>query len=347
MKPYKNILIVRTDRIGDVVLTTPAIEAVRSAFPAARISILVTPETRQIVDGNPSLNEVLIDDKKGVHKGLGFFSLIAILRRKKFDLAIIFHTKKRANLLCFLAGIPARIGYKNDKFGFLLTQPIADTRSQGSKHEAQYCLDLLESIGVHADNLKSNLKLSIPVKEESQKWAATFLRENNIKESDRFVVIHPGASCVSKRWPAENFSKVVKKLAQSGNKVFLIGGEETKNISAQILKNAPNAASDLSGSLSLSQLAALLAKSQLLISNDSGPVHMAAAVGAPVISIFGRNQAGLSPARWKPLGARDIVLHKEVGCNICLAHNCVVGFECLKAITPEEVLEAVEKILAS
>ena len=116
---YRNILIVRTDRIGDVVLTTPAIEALRKAFPQARISILVTPVTRELVEGNPYLDEVLIDDRKGRHGGVfGFFNLVKTLRKRQFDLAIILHTKKRTNSLCFLAGIPHRVGYKNNKFGF-------------------------------------------------------------------------------------------------------------------------------------------------------------------------------------------------------------------------------------
>ena len=108
---YKNILIVRTDRIGDVVLTTPAIMALRRHYPNAKISILVTPQTRELVDGNSCIDEVIIDDRKGEHKGYGFFKLIGLLRQKRFDVAVNYHTKKRTNLACFLAGIPIRIGY--------------------------------------------------------------------------------------------------------------------------------------------------------------------------------------------------------------------------------------------
>ena len=145
--PARRILVVRTDRIGDVVLTTPAIRALRQAYPEAHIAILVAKSTQALVDGNPDLNDVLVDDRRGRHQGLGFWRLVSEVRRKRFDLAVIFHTKRRTNLLCFFAGIPERIGYKNDKFGFLLTEQIPDDRPAGTKHESEYCLDMLRPLG--------------------------------------------------------------------------------------------------------------------------------------------------------------------------------------------------------
>src|SRR3990167_2028582 len=148
---FKNILIIRTDRIGDVVLTTPAIKALRDAFPQARMTILVSPGTKDLVEGNELLDEVLIDDRHGEHRGLfGYGKIVSLLRRRKFDLVINYHTKKRTNLLCFLAGIPVRTGYKNNKFGFLLNRPVKDERHFGKKHEAQYCLDILREFGIDA-----------------------------------------------------------------------------------------------------------------------------------------------------------------------------------------------------
>jgi len=148
MKAVNNILIVRTDRIGDVVLTTPSIKALRDAFPEARISLLVAPLTKDLVDGLEGVDEVLVDDRKGEHRGLnGYRTLIRQLKSREFDLAVIYHTKKRTNLLCALAGIPRRIGYKNDKLGILLTDRLIDQRHEGKKHEAQYCLNVLARSG--------------------------------------------------------------------------------------------------------------------------------------------------------------------------------------------------------
>ena len=132
MQDYKNILIIRTDRIGDVRLTTPAIHALRKTYPKARISILVAPLTEDLVKGNPDIDEVIVDDRRNQHHGpLGYLKLTRLLKSKNYDLAINFHTKKRTNLLCYLAGIPNRLGYHNKKFGFLLTQKIYDRRPKG------------------------------------------------------------------------------------------------------------------------------------------------------------------------------------------------------------------------
>lgn len=346
MKNYQNILVVRTDRIGDVVLTTPLLAALRQAYPKARLSILISPQTRDIVEGNPYLDEIIVDDRKGPHKGLGFFYLAGKLKRRRFDLAIILHTKRRTNLLCFFTGIPHRIGYKNNKFGFLLTHRLEDTRPKGTKHEAEYCLDVLRHLGAMVPPADSS-QLLMPARKDCEEWAERFLKENSIGITDILIAIHPGASCISKRWPASKFVQLIEMIQdRPGVKIVLVGGVETKKISEEIHSQLKQPVMDVTGKISLGELAGLLKRCRLLISNDSGPVHVAVAVGAPVISIFGRNQAGLSPNRWRPLGPGDIVLHKEVGCEICLAHNCVIGFECLEAISPKEVFEACQTILA-
>jgi len=345
MQTFQNILVVRTDRIGDVVLTTPALSALRRRFPAARITVLIAPSTKDILDENPDIDEILLDDRKGEHtQAQGFWGLVKTLRQKKFDLAIIFHTKNRTNLACFLAGIPTRIGYKNNKLGFLLTRQIRDARPEGKLHEARYCLELLKDLGVDANH---DLKLIFPLKYHAEKWADKFFGENDLLGNAPVIAIHPGASCVSKRWPPAKFRETIGKLEKELKaKVILVGGDDTKSIGEEITGSAGGSSIvNLIGRLHLSQLASVLKRCQLLISNDSGPVHVAVAVGTPVISIFGRNQAGLSPVRWKPLGPKDIVLHKEVGCVVCLAHNCNINFKCLEAISAEEVVESTKKIL--
>ncbi len=344
MKDFpKRILVVRTDRIGDVILTTPALRALRLHFPEAYIVIMVVPQTRELVEGNPYIDEVIVYDKKNKHKGLfGFWRFIVFLRQRHFDVAINFHTKKRTNLMCFLSGIPRRIGYHNNKWGFLLTDRLPDTRPQGEKHEAQYCLDVLKPLGVQ----DAEVVLFCPIQTEAEVWADKFLQSNGINESKALIVVHPGASCISKRWPSKKFSTLINALVQRFEAcIVLIGGEETKEIAETIKKDTSTKVLDLTSIISLSQLASLLKRAKLLISNDSGPVHMASAVGTPVISIFGRNQAGLSPTRWRPLGRQSFYLHKEVGCEVCLAHNCQLDFKCLEVITVKEVLDLTESIL--
>lgn len=344
MVDFKKILVVRTDRIGDVVLSTPVLKALRENYPQSYIAVMINPQAREIVEDNPYLNEVIVYDKDKKDKGLlGFFRFVIGLKKKKFDLAIVLHTKKRTNLITYLADIPKRVGYHDTKFGFLLTDKIKDTRKLGLQHEVDYCLDILRKLGLE---IKERMPC-VPIKKEQSHWADALLREEGIKKDDKIAGIHPGASCISKRWLKERFIILANRLVEDyGLKIILVAcGADDVAIANDIAKNARYPAINLAGETSLSQLAALLKRCTIFISNDSGPVHIASAVGTPVISIFGRNQAGLSPVRWGPVGKHDTYLHKEVGCSVCGAHKCGIGFDCLKAITVDDVLKAVDDIL--
>ncbi|MDE1920391.1 MAG: glycosyltransferase family 9 protein [Candidatus Omnitrophica bacterium] len=327
-KLFHNVLIVRTDRIGDVVLTTPAIKSLRHTYPTARLSILVSPSTRDLVDGNPYLDEVLVDERQGRHQGLlGFLRLALQLRSRHFDLAVIFHTKRRYNLACCLAGIPCRLGYKNDKYGFLLTHPLKDTRHLGEKHEAQYCKDVLRPLGIEDDEMG----VFVPLQPEAEAWALGTMRENSLV-SNEFIVVHPGASDPAKRWPAADFARVMESLIQRHPfKIVLIGAPQTAPVAAEILRLVPQASQclNLTGHTTVAQMASLLRRSRLLISNDSGPVHVAAGVGTSVISIFMRDDPGINVKRWKPLGARSHVLNNKFHPG---------------AVKAEDVLKLVEQI---
>jgi len=336
------ILIVRTDRIGDLLLSTPAIKAVRDSYPNAHIAVMVRPYVEDIVEGNPYLDEVILYDKDNRHRGfLGSINFIFELRRKKFDLAIILHPTNRSNLIPFLAGIPERAGYDR-KLGFLLTKRLSDTKHLGEKHEIEYNLDLLRAIGIVA----KDRALYMPIKSEYGRVIDRFMALNDLGSRDVIVAVHPGASCPSKRWPAYRFGRVADELMDKHNvKIVIIGGPSDVKTVKEVQTGMLRSPIVLSEEHSLGEVAALLKKCRLLISNDSGPVHIAVAVGTPVVSIFGRLDPGLSPQRWGPVGPCDIVLHKDVGCKECLAHNCKLSFKCLDAITVEDVLSAAEKLL--
>jgi heptosyltransferase-2 len=339
---YKRILIVRTDRVGDVLLSTPVIKALRDSYPTSFIAIVVSPYAKDIVEGNPYLDEIIIYDKEGKHKSWQRSLKFALnLKKKRFDLAIILHPTNRVHLVTFFAGIPRRIGY-NRKMGFLLTDRLKHTKQLGEKHESEYALDLIRHLGVEPQDKFPFM----PIKPESEKWTEELFQHEGINKSDKLLAIHPGASCPSKVWPNERFAEVADKLVQNyGFKVLLVAGPKDILLAQNVIKNMHHVALNLAGRTSVSQLASILKKCQLFISNDSGPVHIAVSVGTPVISIFGRNQKGLSPLRWGPLGKKDKVLHKEVGCIECLAHNCKKQFACLKAITVDDVVSAADSIL--
>ena len=339
---YSRILIVRTDRLGDVLLSTPVVRALRQRFPQSYISMLVSAYTKGVLEGNPDLDEIITFDKDVRDKGFwAMLKFIGLLKKKKFDLAIVLHPTTRMHWLVFLAGIAKRLGYDR-KFGFLLTDRIAHTKQQGQKHESEYALDLVRYLGI----FPQDKSLYMPIKQESEKWVEDIFCQAQIKKSDKLLVIHPAASCVSRIWPGERYAQVADWLVQKYNfKVVIVSAPNDALKAQMVIKNMHSPVLDLSGKTSISQLASLLNRSQLFISTDSGPMHVACALGVPVITIFGRSQAGLSPQRWGPLGVKSRVLHKTVGCTVCLAHNCQKDFACLKATTVEDVLLAAESIL--
>ncbi len=320
-------------------LSTPTITAARKAFPNTYIAVMVSPQTREIVSGNPSLNEVIVYNKKGVFQTLRFAKY---LKSKKFDLALILHSTNRVNLISFLAGIPKRVGYARGKMDFLLTDRLPYKKRLGEKHEAEYSLDVLRSIGVDA----RISQLVMPVRKENEENIDGLLKESGLGQGEKIIVLHPGASCISKMWPQENFARVADILVEKFDaRILLVSAPEHVRIGEGVRGLMKNRPVFLCGETSLGDLAALFKRTNLFISNDSGPVHIACAIGVPVISIFGRKDTGLSPERWGPLGNRSIALHKDVGCIQCLAHNCNKGFLCLKSVTVEEVIEKAGQLL--
>ncbi|MBI3330973.1 MAG: lipopolysaccharide heptosyltransferase II [Candidatus Omnitrophica bacterium] len=338
----RRILVIRLDRLGDVALSTPALQALRERFPHAFIAMLVRPPCRDVVEGHPALNEVIGYDKDGAHRSLRATVRFArSLRRYEFDTALVLHPSNRSHWIPWLAGIPVRIGY-NRKSGWLLTHRFPHRKQEGQQHEAAYTVELLAPFDIPDEVVPP----VVPVQPDAAKRVDALLTACAVGPHERLVAIHPSASCVSKRWMPERFAEVADRLvAEQGVRVCLVAAEADAAHAQQVARAMRQPALDFAGGLSVAELIALLRRCRLLLSNDSGPVHLAAAVGTPVVDIFGRNQAGLSPQRWGPLGEGHVVLHKEVGCVTCLAHNCDIGFLCLTSLSAEEVYRAAVSVL--
>ncbi|MDP8299027.1 MAG: lipopolysaccharide heptosyltransferase II [Candidatus Tantalella remota] len=336
----KRILITRTDRLGDVVLSTPVIKHMRKLFPDAYIAFMVQPSNREVVINNPHLDEVIVYDKCRKQKSLWSTVRFALsLKKKNFDTAIALHPTNRVHIMMFAAGIPRRIGYDR-KLPWLLTERVAHKKQAGTKHEVDFNLDLLESSGF--DISQTERTPYMETSENDKRVIDSVMKDHGLK--DNIIAIHAGASCPSKRWAPENFAAVADKLTEKyGSKIVFVGGDETSEFSRAAIAGMRTKATDLTGMLQVGELAELLSRCRGFVSNDSGPVHVAVSVKTPVVAIFGRNDPGLSPRRWGPLGSESAVLHKDPGCGKCLAHNCEKEFACLKAITPEDVLSAAQE----
>ena len=338
----KRILVIRLDRLGDVVLSTPVVRALREAYPRAFLAMMVRPVCRELVEGHPCLDQVIVYDKDGRHRSIWQTARFALgLRRYRFEAAIVLHPSNRSHWIPWLAGIPVRVGYERNT-SWLLTHRVSHRKQEGRRHEATYTLQMLQALGLEPPEPHP----VIPVHPECATRVHERLRALGVLDDRLLVAVHPSASCVSKRWMPERFADVADRLAaQQGMTVVIIAGPDDVAQAQAMARAMRQPAIDLAGQLSVGELAALLARCRLLLSNDSGPVHIAAAVGTPVVDIFGRNQRGLSPTRWGPLGNGHVVLHKEVGCVVCLAHQCTIQFKCLTELSVEEVYQAALSVL--
>jgi len=334
---YRKILITRTDRLGDVLLSTPVIKNLRINMPSAYIAMMVQESLKDVVKGNPYLDEVIMLDKRGKHKGLINSIRFALeLKRKNFDLVLILHPTIRIHLILFFARIKERIGY-DWKAGFLNTRILKHIKHLGRRHESEYALDFLRELGL----VHFNKETFMPIYSDSEKWAETILGQSRHNTNKVVISVHAQASCPSKLWPREYFLHLIEKIIASYKATIVYLGDKVDDV---IQEGADTI--NLTGKTNISQLASILKRSDLFISNDSGPVHMAVALGVPTVSIFGRKQPGLGPRRWGPLGEGNIYIHKDVGCEVCLAHDCKRDFECLKVIDPKEVFSYVVDILS-
>ena len=301
MAKPRGILLVRTDRIGELLLTTPAFGAVRESFPGAKITLIVKPSSSVVVEGNPCIDSIVkLDpgsDLDSLSKRLRF---IRFLGGSGFDMAIIFNPSKFFNIAAFLAGIPVRVGYDR-KLGFLLTNAIEDRKYLCEKHEVEYNLELVSLVGAKTDNKSLSLTIDNNVS-----------KELNIENSDNLVALHPWTSDPIKQWPEKNFYELGKRLIKELNmKVVVIGGKEESGKSAELFNNFDINLNNIAGKTTLKQLAAILKKCKLLVSCDSGPMHLACAVGTPVIAIFRNDIIGKSPKRWGPWGKEHSVTEKN------------------------------------
>lgn len=320
------ILVIRTDRIGEVLLSTPILTALKEKWPLAEITVMIKPEVKELLEGNPNVNEIIeyAHSCRG-HLNVPYSIATAIkiamdLKKKQFDIAVVVNPKKEFHLAVFLAGIPLRVGF-NRKWGFLLTHKVNDLKFLAAKHEVEYNLDLVRALGIEPKDKRPYLKVTDNARHNSRERIRRQIPPGS--DSCRLVAIHPCTSNPKKQWPKEYFARLGDLLMLEGYNVAMVSGAKEARLAEEVIALMKNKPIDLSGKLCLKELAALFEECKFLISGDSGPVHIASAVGTRVIALFGSTEPGSRPKRWGPYGEGHIVIEKER----------------LEDIKPEEVLK--------
>lgn len=326
------ILIVEVNWLGDVLFSTPAIKALRKRFPDSFIACLIVPRVKEILENNPYINELIINDETGAHRGFfGKIGLAQELRKKEFDIALLFHRSSTRAFITYLAGIRRRIGYYTLKRACLLTERLP-MPEKDSLHRVDYYLGIVKALGCNTEDRFYDFFTA----QEDDNFAEGFLQREGVGGDDFVVCLNPGGNWSCKRWPKENFAKLADALISDYRmKVILSGSKEDINLVDGIVKTMTHKPIVATGKTNLKQLASLYKKVHLAISGDSGPLHIASSVGVNVIALFGPT----SPAITAPIGKGKIrLIQKEINCKIpCYEQNCYDN-RCMRQISVEDVL---------
>jgi ADP-heptose:LPS heptosyltransferase len=348
-KSARSVLLVRLDNLGDVLVTTPAIRAVHQALPDARLTLLCSSVGAQVARLNPDLDEVIIAQVPWMDPWQNLpqssrreLKLVEQIRALNFDAAIIFTSFRQSPLpaayLCYLADIPLRLAASWDGSGSLLTsrhRHDADI-SNTFPHEVVRSLDLVAAIGI--DSEPGPLVLDVP--ESALANVRRLLGEQ--REYGRLIVVHPGASMPARQYPPDLLQAVVNRLvAWPGTLVMVTGTDEERGLADFVA--GEGGAISVAGSLPFPEFCALIKGADALVCGNTGPMHIAAAVGTVVVSLFALTN---QPAQWGPWKVAHRQLYLDVPCRICYSRICPYDQQCLRGVTPDTVADAVRGLLA-
>ena len=335
----RRILVREVNWVGDAVLTLPALEALHARFPRAEITLLARPWVGGLFAGHPAVDRIIGYPSEDAHRGVrGRWRLTRELKGGRFDLAVLFPNSLDAALTPWLAGIPRRVGYPTDGRGWLLTHPVPSRSTGLARHQVERYVAIVRALGGDG-----TLSPRLPVTEEARRKSDELLREEGIASTGPLVALNPGSVYGSaKRWPADRFAVLADSLVESrGATILLIGSGGERPVLNQVAAQMRRPAMNLGGRTDLVALVGVLERARLMLSNDTGAMHVAAAVGTPVLAVFGPTD----PVATGPLGRCDRVVRVPVRCSPCLLRECPIDHRCMTGVTVEEVLHEAQALL--
>ena len=332
----RNILVIKLRYIGDVLLATPTVRAIKAARPDVRVTMMVNRGTEDVLSGNPDLDEIMVLDKGSL---AAQWRLMAGLRRRRFDTVIDLTDGDRSAFLSWISGAPVRIGF-NDEHRWRgrcyteVVQPVS-----GVRHRIDRDLEVLKPMSIQAGSQNPQLWLT-PEEENS---ADQLLDQLGVQPSQSMVILQPGARYWFKAWPPERFAELADQLtAQYDCQVLIGGSHQDIDLAQQIRQMAKSSPIIMAGRTAIKQFAAIAKKSALFVGSDSGAMHIASAVGTPVVALFGPS----NPREWGPRGGSVEVIYKGLDCRACFHPTCQRGEQnCMRLISIDEVMMAVTGLM--
>ncbi len=331
------LLIRSTNWVGDAIMALPALRAVRTRFPEAEITILAKPYVAFIYKNQRVCDNMMFVDYKR--------DLVSEIREQKFDKALLLQNAFEAAWFAWRAGIPERIGYARDGRSLLLTKAVPVPKpGEIPAHEQYYYLELLRRAS-WLDSLPNETFIGLDVPEENRQRAAQFLRSNGVQPDSLRIAIGAGASYGSaKCWPPDHFAELANRLqAQSAVDIILFGTPAEQPVSSAIAAGMHRPPIDLTGKTPINDLPALLSQCHLFIGNDSGAMHVAAAVGLPVVAVFGPTD----PFGTAPVTSRCSIVQEKPYCSPCFLRRCPTDHRCMTRVTPDAVEAAARHWISS
>lgn len=337
----RRVLVRAVNWIGDAVMATPALGVIREQFPKAEITLLAVPLVAQLLHPHPWVDRVIVFDRSGEHKGIaGRLRLAGQVRRGRFDLAVVLPNSFESALIPWLAGVPRRLGKSSDGRSLILTDRYSPPPDAPRVHEVEYYLGLLCHFGISG---KSSQPLLV-VTDDEREWALRLLESQGIRRGDFVLGINPGATYGSaKRWYPERFADAARQVArETGARIVVFGGPGETDIAGRIQEELGGECLNVAGRTDVRGLMGLISCCSLFITNDSGPMHIAAALGVPLVAIFGSTDH----ATTSPYTERAVIVRKDFECAPCKLRECPSDHRCMTAVTADDVARAALSLIS-
>ena len=337
-----SILIIRTDSLGDVILSFPVISALRRKFSSTQIWFLGKNYTKDILECSPHLDGIILtDDISNRKKKMGV--LVREIKEKEFDTAVVLYPELAIALAIFLAGIPRRIGTGYRWYSMLFNKRIYEHRKYCKKHEVEYNLGLLKPLNI--DEKKVEFDIKIPEKDKDK--IKKILKDKGISENDTLIIIHPGSRGSAIDFDPYKFTDLIDMISlKTDSKVIISGTKSEEMILNKINEKCQKKPITFDRELTLKELAALLKRANIFVSNSTGPLHLAVALDTEVIGIF-PDIIPLSPERWGPYKKEDSIVTPNIPVGVKKNKKSYIKNRFMDLIKPEDIFKLVERKISN